>query len=415
MVSVSTVQFDESFPSQVERVRREITERFIRAHKVLQDRERDLLAELQHLLDDYPGEGIEEEKKQMVASKELLSALKENTRKDVLDQSVALMDERIKELESKLERVRLTYKNVGLEWDELLEKKLGETGRLRLNPRKNKTPNYKNVSQPVEVFGRHSTKDKSSGVFCYPARIAIDPVTNYIYICDNGWDRVQVFNSFYDFVFLFDHKMGGPAGICIAQDKVYVTQYCSCCMNVYSMRGQLLHSVGGKGKNELEFDCPSGINISIDKNSIYIAELHNNRVQCLNLNLSFNSFIPDIYGARDVKLTSTEVVVLCISDPCLIIYNYAHQSIRHMMITKGEGKLVIHPVCLFVDESGNILITDFEAHCVCVFSHEGELIHKIGKEGQQRGEFIQPAGICINQEGRLLVSSENPNHAIQIF
>ncbi|KAI6653163.1 PEP-CTERM domain protein [Oopsacas minuta] len=359
MAGVSTVQFDESFLSQVERVRREITERFLRAHKVLQDRERDLLAELQDLLNDFTGEGIEEEK--------------------------------------------------------LLEKKLGETGRLRLNLRKSKTLDYKNMFQPVEVFGRHSTKDESStGVFPYPGSMAIDPVTNYIYICDLGWNRVQVFNSSYDFVFSFGHKMNGPAGISIAQDKVYVTLIRSYCMNVYSMRGKLLHSVGGKGKNKLEFDRPSGINISIDKNSIYIAEFDNCRVQCLNLDLSFNSFILDIFGPKDVTLTSTEVVVLCISDPCLIIYNYAHESIRHM-ITKGVGKLVIGPVRLFVDESGNILITDYDVHCLCVFSHEGELIHKIGKEGQERGEFIQPRGICINQEGRLLVSSENPNHAIQIF
>ncbi|KAI6660698.1 RING finger protein nhl-1-like isoform X2 [Oopsacas minuta] len=414
MASVSTAQFDGSFPSQVERVHREINERFIRAHKVLQDREKDLLAELQHLLDDFTGEGIEEEKEQMVASKELLSTLKGNTGKDVLDQSVALMDERIKELESKLETVRLTYTNVGLEWDELLEKKLGETGRLRLNPRKSKTPDYKNMSQPVEVFGRHSKKDKSSGVFYSPGSIAIDPLTNYIYICDAGSHKVQVFNSSYDFVFLFGHKMDCPAGICIVQDNLYVTQHISCCMNVYSMRGQLLHSVGSEGKNELEFDYPVGIDISIDKNSIYIAEFNNDRVQCLNLDLSFKSFIPDIYGAIDVKLTSTEVVVLRISDPCLIIYNYAHESIRHM-ITKGVGKLVIKPARLFVDESGNILIPDYNAHCLCVFSHEGELLHKIGKEGQERGEFIKPTGVCINQEGRLLVSSRNPNHAIQIF
>ncbi|KAI6658374.1 RING finger protein nhl-1-like isoform X2 [Oopsacas minuta] len=357
---------------------------------------------------------MEEEKKQMVTSKEFLSALKGNTGKDVLDQSVALMDERIKELETKLETIRLTYKNVGLEWDELLEKRLGETGRLRLNPRKTKASDYKNMSQPVEVFGKHNKKDKSSGVFYFPGRIAIDPLTNNIYICDDGWDRVQVFNSSYDFVFLFDHKMDGPIGICIAQDKVYVPQFHSCCLNIYSMRGQLLHSVGSKGKNELEFDSPLGIDISIDKNSIYITELQNDRVQCLNLDLSFHSFIPDIYGAKDVKLTSTEVVMLCCSDPCLIIYNYAHESVRHM-ITTGVRKLIINPECLFVDEFANILITDCVAHCVCVFSHEGELIHKIGKEGQERGEFIHTTGIYINQEGRLLVSSDNPNHAIQIF
>ncbi|KAI6657217.1 hypothetical protein LOD99_11182 [Oopsacas minuta] len=414
MASFSTAQFDESFPSQVERVRREITERFIRAHKVLHERERDLLAELQNLVDYFTGERMEEEKIQLMASKELISTIQGNKSKEILDQNVVLMDERIKVLEDTLETIRLNCKNVSLEWDELLEKKLGETGRLRLNLRKSKTTDYKNMFQPVDVFGRRSKKDNSSGVFYHLGSMAIDPVNNYIYICDDGWDRVQVFNSSYDFVFLFGHKMNDPAGICIAQDKVYVTQYHGCCMNVYSMRGQLLHSVGVEGKNELEFAGPFGVDISIDKNSIYITELPNHRVQCLNLDLSFNSFILDILGAIDVKLTSTEVVVLCYCDPCLIIYNYAHELIRHM-ITKGVGKLVINPARLFIDESGNILITDYDVHCLCVFSHEGELIHKIGKEGQERGEFFHPRGVCINQEGRLLVSSDNPNHAIQIF
>ena len=49
---------EESFHSQVGRVRSEIHTKFIRAHGLLQDREADLLAELQRLVDEYTGEGI---------------------------------------------------------------------------------------------------------------------------------------------------------------------------------------------------------------------------------------------------------------------------------------------------------------------------------------------------------------------
>ena len=42
--------------------------------------------------------------------------------------------------------------------------------------------------------------------------------------------------------------MKTPAGICIKQNKVYVTQHHSHCLNVYSTEGNYLNSVGMKGK-----------------------------------------------------------------------------------------------------------------------------------------------------------------------
>ena len=74
----------------------------------------------------------------------------------------------------------------------------------------------------------------------------------------------------------------------------------------------------------------------------YIAEYANNRVQCLNLDLTFNSFIDNIFGSRDVKLTSNEIVVLSIRNPCVSLYTYSHQLIREM-IPRGDGTPVLIP------------------------------------------------------------------------
>ena len=60
--------------------------------------------------------------------------------------------------------------------------------------------------------------------------------------------------------------MGTPAGICIKHNKVYVTQFSSHCLNVYSTEGKYLNSVGVNGRQELEFDGPMGLDISTDKN-----------------------------------------------------------------------------------------------------------------------------------------------------
>ena len=406
---------EESFLSHVERVRSEIHTEFIRAHELLQAREADLLAELQTLVDEYTGDGITLQIKELSISKEgLRDALKGNENKLIFEQSAAPIDARINELETKLQTAKYTYRSVSLEWDVELEKKLSVAGEIRLNSVKEGIRDYKEIGDPVAVFGKHSKKESLPGVFCYPHTIAINPVNNSIYICDVGNSRVQVFNKSFEFVFLFSEKMNTPFGICIKQNKVYVTQFSSHCLNVYSTEGKYLNSVGVKGKKELEFDQPRGLDISTDRDGIYLAEYENARIQCLNLNLTFNSFIDNIYGVRDVKLTSDEIVVLSLRNPCVSLYTYSHQLIREM-ISKGEGNPVVSPYSFILDKSFNIFIADFGIHCVSIFSFGGELIHRFGKEGEKRGALIEPTGITIDVEGRIIVASKNPEHCVQVF
>ena len=405
---------EESFLSHVERVRGEIRTKFLRAHKILQEREADLLAELQRLVDEYTGNGIARQITELSESKDALrKIIRENENKNFLDKKLASIDTRIAELETNLQRAKYTYKRVSLEWDVELDEKLSVAGDIRLHAVKIR--DYKEIGEPVAVFGKHSKeKESPPGVFCFPTGLVINPENNSIYICDPGYKRVQVYSESFEFVFQFSGKMDGPAGICIKQNKVYVTQFSSHCLNVYSTEGKYLNSNGLKGKKELEFDGPLGLDISTDKDRIYIAECDNDRVQCLNLNLKFNSFIHNISGVSDVKLTSNKIVVLSAHNPCVSLYTYSHQLIREM-IPRGEGNPVIIPFFLTLDQAANILITDIESNCVSVYSLGGDLTHRFGREGEKRGEFIKPTGIAIDSQGRIMVISENPNHCIQIF
>ena len=404
---------EESFLSQVERVRSEIETKFLRVHRILQVREADLLAELQRLVDEYTEDGITQQIEQLSDTiGDLFISLKGNENIEILHQSVVPIHARIHDLEEKHKKIKSTFKRVSFEWDAELDKKLSVAGDLRLNAVKIR--NYKKIEEPIKVFGTHSEEISPPGVFRYPVGITINPETNFIYICDQGNNRVQVYNPSLEFVFLFNKRMDGPYGICIKQNKVYVAQSGLNCLNVYTTEGNNVKSVGVRGNGKLEFDKPRGLDVSSGKDRIYIAEFENDRVQCLNLDLTFNSFIDHIYGARDVKLTSNEIIVLSLQNPCVSLYTYSHQLIREM-IPRGEGYPVVTPCFVSIDESLNILITDFAHHCVYVFSFEGVLIHKFGKVGKRRGNFIDPRGIAIDVEGRILVASKNPNSCIQVF
>ena len=403
---------ENQFLSQVERVRVELRERVARAHQVLQERETALLSELKQLEDTYRGEGVDKQIDQLRITKEqTIGTLTDNKNREFLKQSVVLLDARMRELEANLETARDRMRRVELEWDVNLEGMLSRTGSIRVRGE----PDYKEKGNPVMVAGKHRKEPSSTpGEFYYPKSIAIDSETNNIYVCDGGNNRIQVFNESLEFLFTLSNKMNLPIGICINLNRVYVTHIRANSLTVYSTEGKYIESVGGGGTKKLEFIRPNGVAVSTVNNLIYICDYSNNRIQCLNLNLTFNSFIPNVNYPRDIKLTPQDIVILTEGSPCIRFYDYSHQLIRQI-ITRGEGNQVTNPVYFCLDREFNILITDYSANSVLIFSNRGELLHKLGRRGKGRGNFIFPTGIVTDREDRIIVVSQNPKHCIQIF
>ena len=411
MASVN-VPGENPFLSQLERARVQLREKVARAHQVLQERETALLSELQQLEDTYRGEGVHRQIDQLRITKEqVVATLTDNKNKAFLEQTVALLETQMRELAANLLTASDTLRQVELEWDGNLEKILSSTGSIRVGG----VSDYKKEGNPVMVAGKQREEKSSAlGEFSNPRSIAIDSLTNNIHICDAGNNRVQVFNESLEFLFSFSEEMHSPFGICIHLSKVYVTQLVANSLSVYSPEGRHIQSVGREGKKELEFGCPAGVAVSTANDLIYICDYWNNRIQCLNLNLTFNSFIPEVTQPRDIKPTSQDVVVLTEGSPCIQFYDYSHQLIRQI-ITRGEGNQVINPCYFCLDREFNILLTDQSADRVMIFSNRGQLLHKFGKRGEGRGDLIFPTGIAVDREGRIIVVSHNPKVCIQIF
>ena len=85
------------------RVHSEVRDNFLKAHKLLQDRETDSLDKLQELEDEFIGDVITQEIKHLSITKDgLITALKENENRDLLEKSTAPVDASILGLERKL-------------------------------------------------------------------------------------------------------------------------------------------------------------------------------------------------------------------------------------------------------------------------------------------------------------------------
>ena len=398
--------------SHIGRVRKEIVARFARTCQLLKEREEVLLHDLMQLEADFRGEGVPEQIEELNQLKGIqISKVKRNENRKTLRQTTAILDARVREIEETLEQNRVEMRGIALEWDGELEARIKKLGEIKVNP----VPDYKKKGDLIKVSCRHDAgKSAAAGVFCNPRAIVTDPLSGVVYICDGGNNRVQVFSSSFDFLFEFVEKMNNPIGICICKDKIFVTQNLGNCLNEYTDEGTFLKSVGSYGSEDLEFAYPTGVAASKEKNRIYVCDWGNNRIQCLAMDLTFNSYISGIDCPLDAKLTSYQIVVLESAEHCIHYYDYAHHLITRLML-RNNCKQLLTPQHFCLDLRNNILMTDSSASCVFIFSTSGDLAHKFGREGQGVGEFIQPTGIALDSENRIIIASLNSESCIQLF
>ena len=85
-------------------------------------------------------------------------------------------------------------------------------------------PDYKTKQLPTAYCCKKSSEHKSPRELNRPRSLAIHHKTGNIYIADADNHRVQVFSCNGDYLFMFSEKMNAPLGICISQNKVFVTQ-----------------------------------------------------------------------------------------------------------------------------------------------------------------------------------------------
>ncbi len=111
-------------------------------------------------------------------------------------------------------------------------------------------------------------------------------------------------------------------------DQLYVIEQQTFVIKKCDKDGNVLKSVGCPGDTSLRFNSPFGMCIHPQNGRLYVADMQNNRIQVLNSDLTFHSFI---LSSRDNK-----------------------RAIRL-------------PTDITFDASGTMFVTDNENHCLCVY------------------------------------------------
>jgi len=233
---------------------------------------------------------------------------------------------------------------------------------------------------------------KADGQFNLPRGLAFDHHRGLLLVVDRNNHRVQVFSCDDDDGGSFVSKLGGegyqpgkfyhPNGIAIDHDhdRILITDCLNNRVQSWSLSGRsCLSCVGHHGSGDLAFNCPRGIAIDKHHHRIIIVDSNNNRLVFLSsIDLSLLFKIGGKRGSEAGRFNSPSSIAI--------------DNDRH-----------------------RIIVCDTYNHRVQVLSSiDGSFLFEFGSRGDQPCQFKFPHGVCIDNQGRIIVADCN-NHRLQSF
>lgn len=189
----------------------------------------------------------------------------------------------------------------------------------------------------------------------------------------------------------------------------------------YKMVGEF----GRFGAGRLEFNCPGPIAVSAN-GDVYIFDVGNSRVEVLDNNFawrfSFGRYGSEAgeFGVANELFNSAQMVVdkqsIYITDPAnhrVQVFNLSG-GYKFDFGRKGSqpGEFV-YPNGIVIDRAGNIVVADMYNNRLQKFSGDGTFISEWGGFGSYLGELAGPASLAL-VDGNILVA-DAVNHRVQIF
>ncbi|XP_035684723.1 E3 ubiquitin-protein ligase TRIM71-like [Branchiostoma floridae] len=80
----------------------------------------------------------------------------------------------------------------------------------------------------------------------------------------------------------------------------------------------------------------------------------------------------------------------------------------------GQQQGMMYPRGITTDVEGNILLSDWDNHCVFVYNEDGQFLFKFGGRGSGEGQMYNPHGICTDKEGNIIVA-DSGNSRVEMF
>ena len=208
-----------------------------------------------------------------------------------------------------------------------------------------------------------------------------------------------------------------PYGLCTFKNNLYVTDFVEHTVVHFEYTNNKYIYANKSARNisqNILFKYPGQFDIS-SQEELYIPDMGNKRIQILDKSLTYQYEITheSLLDPQDVKLTQDEVYVLNEKSPHILVFSYSGQMIRSLLNEKQDSNISLSQFfCL--DAERNIIISDREANQLKIFSSQGEN-KKVKEEKDGRKRLIQPMGVALTKDAKIVIASHNTNSGLHIL
>ena len=257
---------------------------------------------------------------------------------------------------------------------------------------------YASDKQPVWSWGGEaSLQNKLS----YPHGLALDENTEEIFIVDKVNNRIQVCSFRGEYLrSVGDADLDNPLRITLSRDSIYVSQRENAI--IFSFNRSPIECIQ---RTRVQYS-PSGLTC-YNNSFVYVCEYNNPIIHMLNPDLAdYQTIIlqtPYFNSNRQLDSTHTESLEVTEKGIWVLFSDCVHplQCFSHngelIRIVISEDKIE-RAFYFCLDTVGNILVSDYDANRVKVFSSDGEILATIGRDGQVgSGEICHPQGIGVSR------------------
>ena len=277
------------------------------------------------------------------------------------------------------------------------------------------TPSAQSLSKPFRVI---------QGLD-FPRGTAINSKGQIIVVKENG-THVSLLTPEGEIIHEFSKageengQLSGAYGVTVDKDdNIYVADCSNCRILKFNPWGEFVSAVGGYGTDQLQFNGPIGICYNIRDHNLYVADSNNHRIQVLTTDLAFvKKFDKHSSGNRQFQ-HPTGIAF----DNANNLYVTDRENHRVQVLTtegqflrtfskKNNKDVLKEPWAIAIDSSNTVYVSD--AHCISVFTSQGDFISTFGMKGSQEGQFQSVYGLSIDNEDCICVS-DYVNGRLQIF
>lgn len=207
-----------------------------------------------------------------------------------------------------------------------------------------------------------------------------------------------------------------PYGVALdSEANILVTDISKHCIQKFTFQNEFEKLVGDKGRGPLKFFRPSGITVNASNDRVYMVD-GNDCIQVLNSDLSYCFRFNNGKGIFPYIACDSDgnVYVSDYNNHCIQVFTADGKFLR-MFGGRGEGKGELRePYGITIDSEDKVYISDWKNHCISIYTPEGQFVTSFGSQGNEPGQFHFPSGLAVNDSGLLYVC-DAANNRVQVF